>query len=497
MKAGSITLLLILSIAVMGAGLLVGCAANPVTGEQDLTLMSEEREIALGKKNHPEIIKQYGAYDDPELQAYVNRIGQELVKHSHRTNLTYTFTVLDSPEVNAFALPGGYVYITRGILAYINSEAELAAVLGHEIGHVTARHGVQQYSKAMATSVGMTLATIFVPELRTDVSQQLMNILGNAMLSGYGREDELEADRLGAEYLARTSYDPNAMIDVIGILKNQEEFEKERAAKEGREPRVYHGVFASHPSADTRLQQVVAAANKYKKNGTKPGHINRESYLAQLDGVVFGDSVNQGIRRNNAFYHEGLNFSLTFPAGWRLSNEPKALSATNPGRDAAMEVRLVELKKDEHLTAKQVMATKLKLGKLEQEGTVPGLKLPNHSAIARIATPFGRRNARVSVVLYQDRVYAFFGATKTDALLKQTDPVFLKVAASMHALTARERQWAKGLRIGIVQAGRNTSFKALARKSPIPNYPERLLRLINDKYPDGELQVGEAVKIIQ
>lgn len=496
MRSGSIKLLN-LGLAALVLGLLAGCAANPVTGEQDLSLMSEEQEIALGKKNHPEILKQYGAYDDPELQAYVNRIGQELVKHSHRTNLTYTFTVLDSPEVNAFALPGGYIYITRGILAYINSEAELAAVLGHELGHVTARHGVQQYSKAMATSVGMTLATIFVPELRTDVSQQLMNILGNAMLSGYGREDELEADRLGAEYLARTSYEPKAMIDVIGILKNQEEFEKERAKKEGREPRVYHGVFASHPSADTRLQQVVTAANKYRQNGSKPGRINRESYLARLDGVVFGDSVNQGIRRGNAFYHDSLNFSLTFPAGWRLSNEPKSLSATSPGRDAAMEVRLVELNKDEHLTAREVMVTKLKLSKLKQEGTVPGSTLPNHSAIARIATPFGRRNARVSVVLYQDRVYAFFGATKTDELLKQMDPMFLKVAASMHALSTRERQWAKGLRIDIVQAGRNTSFKTLARKSPIPNYPERLLRLINDKYPDGKLQAGEAVKIIQ
>jgi predicted Zn-dependent protease len=262
-----------LLVGLLASGLLVNCATNPVTGEQDLALMSEEKELSLGAKNHPEILKQYGVYDNPVLQAYVNRIGQQLAKHSHRSNLKYTFTVLDSPEVNAFALPGGYIYITRGIMAYINSEAELAAVLGHELGHVTARHGVQQYSKAMATSIGMTLATIFVPELQTDVSQQLMNILGNALLSGYGREHELEADRLGAEYLARTSYEPRAMTDVIGILKNQEEFEKERAQKEGREPRVYHGVFASHPSADTRLQQVVAAADQYKKDGTKPGRL--------------------------------------------------------------------------------------------------------------------------------------------------------------------------------------------------------------------------------
>jgi predicted Zn-dependent protease len=486
-----------LLVGLLASGLLVNCATNPVTGEQDLALMSEEKELSLGAKNHPEILKQYGVYDNPVLQAYVNRIGQQLAKHSHRSNLKYTFTVLDSPEVNAFALPGGYIYITRGIMAYINSEAELAAVLGHELGHVTARHGVQQYSKAMATSIGMTLATIFVPELQTDVSQQLMNILGNALLSGYGREHELEADRLGAEYLARTSYEPRAMTDVIGILKNQEEFEKERAQKEGREPRVYHGVFASHPSADTRLQQVVAAADQYKKDGTKPGRINRGAYLAQLDSMVFGDSVVQGIRRNNRFYHEALDFTVTFPEGWRLANEPSAVSATNPARDAAMEMRLVKLKKGERLSPREIMLKKLKLSDVKQEQTLKGSSLPNHSAVARIATPFGRRKARVSVVVYQDKAYAFFGAAKTEKGFAQLDPLFIKTTESMRALKRSERKLAQGLRIKIIRAGRGTSFYGLARSSPIPNYPERLLRLINDRYPKGEPRSGEAVKIIR
>ncbi len=486
-----------LTIGLLAVSLLASCATSPVTGEQQLALMSEEQEVALGKKSHPQILKQYGVYNNPALQAYVNRIGQQLVKHSHRTNLKYTFTVLDSPEVNAFALPGGYIYITRGIMAYINSEAELAAVLGHELGHVTARHGVQQYSKAMATSLGMTLATIFVPELRTDVSQQIMNVLGNAMLSGYGREHELEADRLGAEYLARTSYEPKAMIDVIGILKNQEEFEKERAKKEGREPRVYHGVFASHPSADTRLQKVVGAANKYKINGTKPGRINRGSYLAQLDGSVFGDSVAQGIRRKNNFYHDGLGFALSFPRGWQLSNQPQSISAVNPARNAAMEVRLVPLKKDEKLSPREVMLKKLKLKNLKQEQKIPGARLNNNSAIVRIATPFGRRNARVSVVIFNNKAYAFFGATKTDKMLETYDASFVAVASSMHALTRRERKLAQGLRLKILKATSRTSFKSLARQSPIPNYPERLLRLINDKYPKGELRPGEQVKVIR
>ncbi len=481
----------------LALALLTGCAVNPVTGEQNLSLMSEQREIALGKKNHPQILKQYGRYDDEALQAYVNHIGQDLAKRGHRTNLKYTFTVLDSPEVNAFALPGGYIYITRGIMAYINSEAELAAVLGHELGHVTARHGVQQYSKALATSIGMTLATIFVPELKNDVSQQLMNVLGSAMLSGYGREHELEADRLGAEYLARTGYEPGAMIDVIGILKNQEGFEKERAKKEGREARVYHGVFASHPSADQRLQQVVGAANKYKSSGSRPGNINRGRYLAKLNGVVFGDSVKEGIRRDNRFYHAGLGIGLTFPKGWRIENRQDNLLAISPKRDAVIEMRMKPLDKKKKIAPPAFLRQKLKVRKHRDEITLGGTTLKNVSAIVRGATPFGRRDIRLSVVYFGNNAYIFRGAARAKKQLKKFDPLFRKNAASLHALTAGEKKLAAGLVIRIHTANKRDRFARIAASSPIPNYPERILRLINGKYPHGEPVVGKKIKVIQ
>src|SRR3989344_796841 len=206
------------------AGSTAGCAMNPVSGTPDLVFMSESSEINIGSQNDAKIRKQYGVYDNPELQAYVEQVGQKLAALSHRPGLTYHFTVLDSPEVNAFALPGGYIYITRGILAYLNSEAELAAVLGHEIGHVTARHGVRQYTAATAT--GFVGAIIGVATGIGATQDLFNNVFGNAILSGYGRDHELESDRLGAEYLARAGYDPQAIIQVIGILKNQEEFEK-------------------------------------------------------------------------------------------------------------------------------------------------------------------------------------------------------------------------------------------------------------------------------
>ena len=162
----------------------------------------------MGHDAHPDVIKQYGLYDDPGLQSYVQSIGHTLAAVSHRPDLAYHFTVVDSPMVNAFALPGGYVYITRGLMAYLNSDAELAAVLGHEIGHVTARHSVRQISAARAAQIGYSIGSILVPELQNQAAESIFNSMGSAILSGYGREDELEADRLGSEYLAQGARDP-------------------------------------------------------------------------------------------------------------------------------------------------------------------------------------------------------------------------------------------------------------------------------------------------
>jgi len=193
--------------------LISSCAVNPVTGKQDLVLLSEKDEIALGRKTHQEVLKQYSVYDNHALQKYVQNVGTKLASKSHRSNLIYRFIVLDSKEVNAFALPGGYIYITRGLMAYLKSEAELAAVLGHEIGHVTARHSVRQYSANQLTNIGLIISSIFIPGMN-QASNQLAQLFGTALLRGYGREHELEADRLGAEYLARTNYNPQAMLDV-------------------------------------------------------------------------------------------------------------------------------------------------------------------------------------------------------------------------------------------------------------------------------------------
>jgi len=260
---------------------LAGCSTNPVSGKNDFTLINQDQELAMGAKGHKSILKQKKRYNNPKLQAYVNNIGQQLARQSHRSDIRYTFTVLDDPTVNAFALPGGYIYVTTGLMAYLNSEGELAGVLGHEIGHVTAKHGVKQQS---AGAVGAILQSVLADTAGATAGKGFGQ-LGQALLSGYGRDHELQADKLGAEYLARVGYDPENMIDVVSVLKAQEEFDKYQAHKEGRKTSAYHGVFSSHPSNDTRLKEVIRQANKFKTQTTKDaGH---DRYLQQINGLTF------------------------------------------------------------------------------------------------------------------------------------------------------------------------------------------------------------------
>lgn len=457
-------------------------------------MLSEQDEIKLGRDSNPEIIKQYGgAYDDAALQTYVNGIGQSLAAVSHRSELEYHFTVLDSPMVNAFALPGGYVYITRGLIAYLNSEAELAAVLGHEIGHVTARHSVRQISAARAADIGYTIGSIFVPELQTQAAYSIFNTLGGALISGYGREHELEADRLGSEYLARADYNPQAMIRVIGVLKDQEDFERQLSAEEGREPRIYHGVFASHPDNDTRLQEVVASADEFKADSAN--HDNREGFLDHIEGLVFGDSEREGIMRDHAFYHGGLGIAFDFPAGWRIDNNPDSLTARPPAKDGLMQVIVEDV--DRPYTPREFMTIKMKLTRLQQEEEMYPAGLEGYTAVSSVRTTYGRRDTRFSVIFFNEHAFVFIGATKDKDGLDRYNREFLTTAKSFHPLGANEAKFAKALRIHLKRIQPGDNAEKIATESALRSHQLEQLRLLNGIYPDGQPQVGQRFKIVQ
>ena len=460
---------------------LAGCAQNPVTGQQDFVMMSESQEIAIGRRDDALVRKQYHVYPDKALQDYINRVGQRLARDSDRPNLQYHFTVLDSPEVNAFALPGGYVYITRGILAYLNSEAELAAVLGHEIGHVAARHGVRQQSAAEAANIGLSIASIFVPEINTNVGYNLSNILGGALLSGYGREHELEADRLGAKYMARADYDPQAMIKVLSLLKDQEQFDAVVAKQEGRQPNHYHGLFASHPDNDTRLKQVVGEASHLAVAHPYEGH---NTYLQQIVGLVFSDSGNQGVVRNNKFMHAELGLALTFPHGWHVQNQPAQLLAVSPQGEA-----VIQLKADNRPNGTPFDYLRRLTGTRDRIDTRDINGLP----AAVVSLP----DSITGVIYLHNKAYVIQGRSKSRTALNSYRDEILFCIRSFHALSTTERRQAQPLRITLITARPGDTYARLAEYSPLGKNAESYLRLINGAYPKGEPVPGQLIKTVE
>jgi predicted Zn-dependent protease len=472
-----------------------GCATNPVTGHRDVAMVSEKGEIEQGRRAHDQVIRAYGVYEDQALQDYVNGIGQRLAKLSHRAELEFHFTVLDSDEVNAFALPGGYVYITRGIMPYLNSEAELAAVIGHEIGHVTARHSVKQQSQSAITNfLGMGAAIMTGSSAVAD----LAGIGGEALLRGYGREMELQADSLGAEYIARAGYNPQAIIWVVGALKNQESFEKDRAKAEGREPHIYHGVFATHPDNDTRLQQAVVSSGQVSVQPEGGGAIKRDEFLDKMEGLPFGSSRQQGMIRDNRFYHADLGITMAFPKDWTVQNQPQRILAGTKNQDTLMQFIVDQLKDKEtpqeylRRTAKDIS---LDNGhKLDLAGGLDG-----YTAVARRAnTPFGQAPLRVGAIAMGKSVYVFMAASRSnDGALPSGDRIFVSIMETFRKMHTAEFPLAEPFRLKISKAAADTRIAKVAKASSVPEFADQQIRLINDLYPNKELKPGERYKTVE
>ena len=459
---------------------LASCATNPVTGGQDFVLVSEAQELRIGRQTDAQVKQRYALYDAHGMQAYVEGIGQRLAKASHRPGISYRFVLIDTADVNAFALPGGYVYISRGILPYLNSEAELAGVIGHEIGHVTARHSVQRLSAAQGTQIAVAVASIFIPVMRSQVGGMAADTLGNALLSGYGRDQELQADELGATYLARTGYDPGAMRRSLEALKNQELFDAEVAKQENREPRRYHGLFASHPENDRRLQEIVQHAALLRTEDAKDG---RDEFLKRSDGLVFGDNTHEGVVRDGVFYHRDLGIAMRLPAGWRAVNRPDRLVAIAPKGASRLELR----------NPGKATGTPSEFLR-RAESTTEATALDINGLPAAMARTSGRV---VATIFHADRAYLVVGTTPQFASVETDATPLEESIKSFRAITDAERDAAKALTIRLVTADAGTRMADLAARSPLGRNAEGYLRLMNGLYPKGEPVAGQTLKIVQ
>lgn len=319
MLSRQIHIIAYLVISVIG---LSGCTTNPATGQRQFDgLMSRESEAAIGAQEHAKIVKQYGGvYKDQQLQAYVNEIGQKVARNTERPEVTYKFTLLDSPIVNAFALPGGYVYVTRGLMAVANDEAELASVIGHEIAHVTARHQAARYSQGLLTTLGATVIGAAVGDANVTRALSLGN---NLYMSSYSRDQESQADTLGIRYLSRAGYDTFAMGDFLQAMGRFDQMQDRLKGEKGNN----FSYFSSHPQTGDRVALAAQEAGRYPKG--QAGR-NPERYLNMIAGMTFGDSADQGFVRGTSFYHPAMGFTFTAPAGYKLVNQPEQVAAAGP-----------------------------------------------------------------------------------------------------------------------------------------------------------------------
>ncbi len=308
----------------------VACATNPVTGKSELSFVSESQEIQIGQSESQKTIQTIGEYDNAAAQALVRRIGMRMAAESERPQLPWEFHVLDDPQVNAFALPGGFIFVTRGIMTYMNDEAELASVIGHEIGHVTAKHSVNQISKAQLAQVGLVAGMVISPTVR-DMGAQLQQGMQLLFLK-FGRDDETEADLLGFRYMMNDGYDVRAAGDMFQTLGRVSGSAGQRLPEWA----------STHPDPENRVRRAEQRADSLQQAGRSMSGatLGRESYLKLLDGFVFGEDPRQGYFKDGVFYHPDLKFELTFPAGWPTENKPEGVLAASPQSNAAVQLRL-------------------------------------------------------------------------------------------------------------------------------------------------------------
>lgn len=461
------------------------CATNPATGRRQLILMSEADEVQLGRQADAEIRQTMGVYDDPALQSYVSGVGQRLARASNRPQLPWAFTVVNEPAVNAFALPGGFIYLTRGILPFIRDEAELAAVLGHEIGHVDGRHSAEAYSRQQVGVGSLAVASILLPK-GGQAAQSLGGLGLGLMFLKHGRAAELEADQLGVKYTAATGWHPAGMSGLLGTLARLD------AASGSR--RGVPNWALTHPPAADRVQRVGEAVAAASAAGTATT-TNQDEFERRIDGVVFGDSREKGMVRGSEFVHPILRFALRFPEGWEIMNADEQVSAR---RDEASSIAMVlELVANppgnveqtaSAVTAKaglrEVSGERTRLNGLDAYvGTYDG-QIEETAIGARIA--FVRAGAQTYLVAGIAPAPQYGGAQAT----------FSSSIATFRALSAQEADAIQPNRLDFYTARAGDTWESIAKGPAAGTVTARALAIMNGADPGSPVRPGDRLRIV-
>jgi predicted Zn-dependent protease len=374
----------------------VACATNPVTGKRQLALISEAQEIEMGREADKDVVSSIGLYSDESMQRYVQALGARIAATTERPALPWTFRVVDDAAVNAFALPGGFIYVTRGIMTHLNSEAELAAILGHEIGHVTARHSVSQMSKQQLAQAGFAAGLILSPEFA-----QYGNLASAAMglmFMKFSRSDESQSDALGLKYMMAGGYDPRTLPNVFGML---EALSQQSAA--GRLPQW----MSTHPDPENRRLWATNAVAGLDRDLSRMA-VNRPEYMRRLDGMMFGENPREGFFQDAAFRHPDMAFRVNFPRGWKGSNEKQAVGAMSPNEDAIVMLQLAPAPTAQQAAEKFFSQQGVESGETSRR-QIGGL--PAVVSTFRVQTEQGNLRGLVAWIDYQERVFQILGYT--------------------------------------------------------------------------------------
>lgn len=480
---------------------LTGCSINPATGHLDTLTMSESKEVKMGKELHEEMAKNVPFYEDEALNAYVSQVGQRVAAAGDRPDLEYHFFIIDSPDINAFALPGGYIYINRGLINYLNNEAQLAAVLGHEVAHVTARHHARQKSAKTGRNIGAVFAGLLTGSYTVASAAAQWS---DAAIAGYGRDMELEADGFGAKYLRKAGYEPQAMIDVLSLLKAHERFIKVKNREAGKPSVSYHGVFTTHPQSDQRLHEAV---NDGADGDSKTGDKNVEQFRAQTDGLVWGENYDRPSKpaeeegkteddenKENRYTHNRLGFTLVYPKDWQVANQQSAI--VGAAVDDSAKITLTVAQVDPKANFETLLRDQFKVRLLRQSEALTQHGLRGHTGIMAE----GNSDSRIAILVQGNRAYWLQGEVIEADQDVDYDALFMETIRSFQPVRPRapQRVVAKHSQsIKYVQANDNTTFARLALDLKLGKYGEEYLRLINGYYPRGEPYPGEVIKIIQ
>lgn len=453
------------------------CATNPVTGRREFSLVSESQEIEMGQQAAQEAIASIGAVPDSALQRYVSGLGMAMARASERPNLPWTFTVVDDPMVNAFALPGGPVFITRGILAHMNSEAQLVSVLGHEIGHITAKHSVQQMSQAQLAQIGIIAAVIAKPGLAQfgDLASQGLGLL----FLKFGRDDETQADDLGFRYMTAAGYSPTEMAEMFRTLQRL------GGGEEGRVPEW----LSTHPDPGNRVQKTLdrVAATSLPANMK----VERDAFLQRTAGLIFGDNPREGFFRQNQFLHPDLRFQFDFPSGFKTQNQKTGVAGISPQQDAIIALSLAEGAPNQALS--QFLGQQGIQSGGASSGAINGLTAA--SATFSAQTEEGVLAGNVAFISHDNRTFRLLAYTPQQQYNAYRG-AFQQSVGSFRRLTDASALNAQPVRVQLVRIPRSMTITEFHQAYPSA-IPVAEVALINGVETNTTMPSGTLVKRVQ